>query len=366
MNLAKECTLRIKGVAILLLIFHHLFYNSDFVAQREIRFMIFSEFVIQPVAVGARVCVWIFVFLSAYGLAIQYEARKEKETALQFYIRRSLSLIKAFLPAYIIVFLGYWEVRENPMNIYEHSIIKMLMDAFGIADIFGMPMLSAVWWYMGLAQVIVISVPVLVLFCRKFGLGSFLIGFIILQFLPDGIHSNFGGRYLNYLLVMILGVCCTQGALIENVLKKRKKMRNRILEIVGLLIGTIILLTVKIKTSAFDVWQIGGLVTGIAAFFIVVLVSKYFDAKPIDRVLSLLGKYSGNMFMVHAFLYGPCKVLIFWSKNAIISYLTLVVLSLVISIIIEIFKKMIRYDKWSGRLIEIIVDAVHPHKAVEV
>ena len=63
----KAETARVKGIGILLLLFHHLFYNVDFVEKTKMEFLFLSEDRIQPVAVMARVCVWLFVFLSAYG-----------------------------------------------------------------------------------------------------------------------------------------------------------------------------------------------------------------------------------------------------------------------------------------------------------
>lgn len=133
MSFTKEDTARAKGVGILLLMFHHLFYNPNFIENHGMEFWLIPKNVIQPIAVGARVCVWIFVFLSVYGLTIQYEAARGRETTLQFYVKRWLSLLKAFWPAYIVVFIGYWIVRGNPMSVYENNPIRLGLDAFGLA-----------------------------------------------------------------------------------------------------------------------------------------------------------------------------------------------------------------------------------------
>lgn len=72
MTFSKNDTARVKGIAILMLLFHHLFYNPKLIEQREIVFHFVPQEKITAVAIGARICVWIFVFLSAYGLASQY------------------------------------------------------------------------------------------------------------------------------------------------------------------------------------------------------------------------------------------------------------------------------------------------------
>lgn len=365
MSFTKEDTARAKGVGILLLMFHHLFYNPSFIENRGMKFWLIPESVIQPIAVGARVCVWLFVFLSAYGLTIQYEGAKGRETTLQFYVKRWLSLLKAFWPAYITVFIGYWIVHGNPMSVYENNPIRLLLDAFGIADLFESPMLTGVWWYMCLAQVLVLVVPLLSWAVKNWGGGSYFLTFLLLQFLNDGIHSKFGGSYLNYLLVAVLAVSCVHGKLMSFALKKRKKASYRILEALALLAGSVILLAIKIKTFDYDTWGIGGFVTGIAAFLIVVLVAKYLNAKYIDPALRFLGKHSGNMFMIHAFLYGPCYRLIFWSHSAFVSYVTLAAASLLLSIVIEMVKKLIRYNTWFTKLTSQLVKAVHPQETAE-
>ena len=79
MSFTKEDTARAKGVGILLLMFHHLFYNPNFIENHGMEFWLIPKNVIQPIAVVARVCVWIFVFLSVYGLTIQYEAARGRK-----------------------------------------------------------------------------------------------------------------------------------------------------------------------------------------------------------------------------------------------------------------------------------------------
>lgn len=113
MSFTKEDTARAKGVGILLLMFHHLFYNPNFIENHGMEFWLIPKNVIQPIAVGARVCVWIFVFLSVYGLTIQYEAARGRETTLQFYVKRWLSLLKAFGRRISLFLLGIGLYEET-------------------------------------------------------------------------------------------------------------------------------------------------------------------------------------------------------------------------------------------------------------
>lgn len=78
-----------------------------------------------------------------------------------------------------------------------------------------------------------------------------------------------------------------------------------------LFLGAAGLLVLRFSISQNDLWQICGLLSALAAFLIIVLVGRYFKAHVISAPLEFLGKHSGNMFMVHAFFYGPCSAWFF-------------------------------------------------------
>ena len=65
---AKLC----KGIAIILMLFHHLFYKMDNYSGFIINFSPFSEERINFYALLGKICVAIFVFISGYGIAASY------------------------------------------------------------------------------------------------------------------------------------------------------------------------------------------------------------------------------------------------------------------------------------------------------
>lgn len=138
------------------------------------------------------------------------------ESTLQFLIRRWFSLMKAFWPVYVFVFFGYWIVRGNPMRVYENSVIRMIADVFAVSDFFQTGLLSGVWWYMCLAQIIVLLIPLIDSLCERLGMAVVPIGFLLPQFIPDSIHSKYGGSYLNYFLVILLAAACAKGDVLNN------------------------------------------------------------------------------------------------------------------------------------------------------
>lgn len=60
--------------------------------------------------------------------------------------------------------------------------------------------------------------------------------------------------------------------------------------------------------------------------------------------------------MIHAFFYMYLKEILYWSHNTVISYLTLVVLSVISSICIEIIKKCMHYNEAIAKLTAYILN----------
>lgn len=346
---SKNETLKLKGIAILLLLFHHMFYNAERVTNSGIKFIFFEYETIQQIAVAARICVWIFVFLSAYGLTCSYLNRKQT-TKIRFIINHWISLMKGYWIVYAAVFVMCWIAKGNTMQIYENNIIYIFLDFMGWSDFFGSPMLSGVWWYMCFAQLLIIAIPFVNALCEKLGASSFLITFFALQYLPDGIKSPYGGRYSNYFLVVVLAVLCARNGIFDKIALKDKSKRYKILYFVLELSAILMMLKFKLVFGPIDKWQMNSFVSAVIAFCICDLVSKYCGNKWLSSGLMLLGKHSANMFMAHACFYTWYPKYIYWSGNAAVSYLTLLAVSIVFSAIIEWIKKLsVRTRYFAGR-----------------
>mgnify|MGYP003302869425 CR=1 FL=1 len=342
----KTDTLKTKGIAMLLLLFHHLFYSNSVYETRDIDVMFLSRDVVQQIAIGARVCVWIFAFLSAYGLTHSYyEAKANNIDTVTFLKKRWVSLMKPYWFMYIIFFLLSFVLFRNPLEVYQNNIIYLLFDFFAVADFFGTPMLSAVWWYMCFAQVLLFMIPLLAEFCNKFSSASCIIIFIILQYIGSGIHSPYGGMYTNYLLAIVLAVVCARNKkLLGGV--KTKSFMLQILEIVGLILLICGCIYIKNIYGADDTVKITTLLSGIAVLALCTLVHKYITNSFIEKILVFLGNHSGNIFMMHWFIYAYYPDVIYYSKNVIISWLCLLAISVIVSMLIEKVKELVRYNKF--------------------
>lgn len=93
----KDDTNRVKGVAILLLIFHHMYRTVEDIVERGVELNLLSDVTVSKMAYCFRICVYIFAILTAYGVTLQYKKiMQEKGSTLKFLIVRWIKLLSPF------------------------------------------------------------------------------------------------------------------------------------------------------------------------------------------------------------------------------------------------------------------------------
>lgn len=199
---SKQQSLQIKGGAIILLLFHHLFYTASRFEPYGVTPWFLSEERLIIVATAARVCVWIFVFVSAYGIATLFEQKVPEKSICRFVFERWISLMKGYWFIYPLAFILLTVTGNEVFAQYKNSLICMFIDWSGWSDFFKTPTLMGGWWYMCFAQILVIVMPVCIGWCKKWN--YLMLPFILLatQYIDkSGIISPYGGG------IFILSAC---------------------------------------------------------------------------------------------------------------------------------------------------------------
>ena len=76
MKFSKDDTLCMKGIAILILFFHHNYLGPDLAGSNSpISFYPFSQSQIMYIAKLLKICVGMFVFLTGYGMLASVKTR---------------------------------------------------------------------------------------------------------------------------------------------------------------------------------------------------------------------------------------------------------------------------------------------------
>lgn len=128
----KTDTLKMKGIAICLLLFHHLFYSMDFIITNGVEVHLISLNTLSQIATGARVCVWIFAFLSAYGLTMQYTKTDVENWPVKTFVKKYwLGIMKPYWFVWFISYFLSFFIFRNPVELYQKNIIYMALDFGG-------------------------------------------------------------------------------------------------------------------------------------------------------------------------------------------------------------------------------------------
>lgn len=341
----KNETLKAKGLAISLLLFHHLFFNKARVENGGIRLLLLDGIDrLNALGTDARVCVWMFAFLSAYGLSLQYRKREPADSAdrCRFVGHYWLSLMKPYWFVFVLQFLLSFFLFKPPSAVYQGNWVQPVLCFFGWSDLFHAPMPSAVWWYMCFAQIVLLLVPFLCEAVRKFGILVLPLSFVASLYFGPGIRSSFGGPYAMYLFVVVLGVWFAQKDIMAQIGRTWKMPLLNVAECIVVLAGAAALIGLNRLGHAGDKWGYTSLFMAGAAILIVVFGYKHLRHPAAAAPLKFLGRHSGNIFLIHSFLYNYYPKIVFFSHNVLGSFLTLLFISLALSVAIEALKGGLR------------------------
>lgn len=354
---SKKDTNIVKGVAIIAMLFHHTYVTNVKFKVHGVSFAPFSRETVVTLAHWSKVCVGIFVFLSAYGIALSlkklYDQKQYSRQNLSWMtMRRVWRILSGFWPIFCLAVLGCILWAPESFQVYQGGMAKLVylfIDFVGLAHFFDTPTLIGTWWYLSLAFMEVILLPVLYYLYRRYG------AFIMISlsyFLPMALSLEMS-TLMRYLPAMLLGVWFAEEDLFRKIaewkIPHRRLVWTRILEILML---TIILLgTVGLKTSAFGK-EYKNITDSITPLAVILFTWLFLAGIPVLRdVLHLCGKYSMNIFLLHNFIR------VRWFEGFSYSFkfwwlilLVLLLDNLVLSILIEKIKQMLSYDRFVHKI----------------
>lgn len=360
---SKDDTLAVKGIAILIMMQHHCFRNASLFTNYDVSFYPFSESLIVPISNFFKICVGMFVFLSAYGLTVslkkydsQYNLNSKQYT--DYLNTRLVKLMWGYWFVFILSqILTIFIAPEHTMRYFENGMFRgafnVFVDFLGLSNLFGTVSLNNTWWYMTLAVFIVLVVPFIAKALKKYNI---LFVSLVCLFLPRIINLTKDFRVgelansYRWVFAILLGIIFAKYNLFPK-LKDFMITNNKVLsKIIKLVIATAILVGFYMARTAFKgtysnyCFEISD---GVIPAFVVYYCYEFIVCIPIIRqMLMFFGKHSMNIFLLHTFIrhYWFPEFTYSFRHFALIS-LVLFAISLVASIVIEGIKKLIGYDK---------------------
>lgn len=368
MKFTKEHTMQMKGIAIIILLFHHCFLNAQRWATvpyeklattkgwgyYPISFAPFSSHTIQYLASFSKICVAMFVFMTGYGMWVSYESQKKKTTMSNYIKKRMVTLMTGFLIIFVVT-----EILAIPtgrfIEVYGHdfrSVVYMIIDALGLAKLLGTPLFCLTWWYMSLAIVLIMIFPFVHSIMEKYQWVVVVASIIV----PRACGFGQSTDLFRYLLAYTLGIYFAQHDLLARIKEKfmEQNVAGKLLSLIVSLIGLAVI--IKCRQNAWIGWKYLDFWDGFAAMYVIVNSYIYIlNGKWIVKGLGFLGKHSMNIFLIHSFYRDVFFHEFTYSfYYAWLDYIVLMAISLVTSIVLEWFKKLIRYEKfidWVKRLV---------------
>ena len=227
---SKSITSQIKGVAIIMMMIHHCFLNEKRFVGHTVVFAPLPQEVAMKIASFFKICVAIYVFITAYGLSKSIVRSEQNGTSNNSVplsgnrfadphrtARSGMARWMRLWFNYVFIFalfLIFGKVNNHFHfvssnwgfhKVYGHdgmkSLVYFLTDVSGLAHIFRTPTFNGTWWYMSLAFLLIFSVPILVRIYEKYRLPVVLLAGLVPRYI--GLNETIPARYL---LVTMVGI----------------------------------------------------------------------------------------------------------------------------------------------------------------
>lgn len=284
----KNQTNVFKGVAITLMFVHHLFGDAGVLKDMNVHPFI-PQNILLMIASAGKVCVAIFVFVSAYGITKQQEKNGDSNLAKR--------IIKIWMPFFFIyifaaiaaVATGNWKPTYG--KAWQSNLYFALIDALGLANLFGTPTLNGTWWYMSLALILPFIIYAAIKVYDKFGaIGTIVLGI----FIPGCLGVADTDSYRWWMLTVVLGVLLAKTKFFEKLSKTAMPKKILLYLVMLALIPPVI----YIRYGVGGYW----LLDTVLAFCIAFLTLLLCRIPVLRTIFKKLGEHSYYMFLTHSYL----------------------------------------------------------------
>lgn len=338
-----------KGILILLMLAHHAF-SPDMMSLHQVKTLIRNPVLAAQIITFFKICVAGFSFLTAYGITKTLKSQNPQTAAegMSAVARRLLKLESTVIVIYVIavlyrqfvigesVALFYAEADMDPA----HILLSMCIDGLGLATYMGIVPLNVTWWYLSYAILLIAVMPLVYRAYEKYRYLLLPAACMLSLAIP-----NMRVEFWCYLPTVFLG--CAFAC--EDWFEKLRDWHsgNKIVK-TGKFIACLSLLYLSYLLSKYTALEFSYLLV----FTIPYMVYEFIAFIPgLNLCLEFLGKHSANIFLIHTFIYYyfyPDLIYPFGSTWTILPVLLL--LSLGVSVLIELLKKYTGYNRLIQKL----------------
>ena len=349
-GLTKNDSFAIKGLAIILMLFHHLYCTADRFNGFEIDFTPFSQTFVVNVAFLFKVCVSLFAFITGYGLLKSIAGQNfNRKDIVKWNTTRLIKTLSGFWFIYIIFLIVTMIINKLPYTTYFEKtpyagIFYLINDFLGLANLFNTPTLNGTWWYMSAAIVFILIIPLVYALSKKAG---YLPIILLITILPRLLKADYPGgtNIYTFILPVVFGMMFADYDLFNKIEERLPK--NKIVSYItsfvlfGGLIGAGYIIMLKYdRTVAWEL-NYGIIPLAFICFFRFCIIR----IPVLNKILEFLGKHSMTIFLTHTFIrLNYLRNFVYSFKHLMLIFAVLFVLSLALALALDFIKKLCRYD----------------------
>lgn len=352
----------VKGVAIVLLMFHHSISMTE-VERHTLNFFPFNSYH-WPVMVcdSFKLCVGMFIFITGYGLYKSFSKIELKNKAVFNWTgTRLFKILSGFWFVYVLVFIITYAVDKYPLVRYvtaptklEGSWFYAVIDFLGISNIVGTPTLVGTWWYMSAVVIMIVFFPLI--FAAGEKLSYFVIGASLIL-LPRILCIGFPGskNVFSFVLALIFGMVFAKYDLFARLDKFTLFRKSRLLsDIILFFVYMLAFYLIVVMTDKLDrkyLWELNYCIDPV---IVIMFANRYLKRIPIlNKALMYIGNHSLNIFLIHTFIrYEYLNDFTYSFKYALLIPFILLAISFALSVAVELLKKLLNYDKLVAKAIK--------------
>lgn len=287
-----------KGLAAMLMLFHHLFYY--FAPEYDGLYFYKITYEGQPLitylAILAKVCVAIFLLLSGYGLYESFTRKFNNQYKFSNAIHYSLKHLWKLYSLYWLVLLIFIPIcslffNKSISSVY-HSKNDFIFEILGVSKIFHTNTFNTTWWFMSIILVCYILLPFLLMGIKRFPIMITIVAGSLV-YMPQ---SWFNHSEINiWVYPFVLGMFVSRFNVLDKLGDLKNKKYSGIISIIAFIV--IIIIAFLRPQTQFYMDPYFGLAIIILCFF---TISKIHG---LDKILEFTGKHSASFFLVHTFVY---------------------------------------------------------------
>lgn len=293
---AKESQI-IKGIAILIMVFHHLFGNQEWILEgNEFISIPLGEYSLEYyVGVFGKICISIYAFLSGYGLYASYQRKKQN---LGMVLKRAFSVLLNWWLIVVLCFLPLALMCKQQMD------AKVLLGNLLLVNNTWCPFSDYLLFYV----IAILTFPGVYWILNKvnkplfFFLGMPLVGMVLRKVvdltIPQGVLYQLVYFYVLYLPFVVAGSCVYQSGAF---LKIHRWLKEKKWSKIGIKV-ILLLALIPIRWLSGNKLMLDSFFATVMVFLLVELIQGK-EHNLCFRVLNFLGKHSTNIWFLHAVFF---------------------------------------------------------------